>query len=325
MKKYSFKQISFNELWLSIVSTAVSSVLFNLMFKTWEKSLIAGLVIGLYAFMYSLYNSFSKEAEEANEKSQQALRISRELSERCVQLLKISNAFLYDEWLYCSINKVHDIHSTVKKNKTHLQFVTGAIDAGISDAEVFMNGKKIDYSGWKEEGKRQRKLRTIVENSNYYVKAVTSYDPVYWENFWNKKDGFSESYRKTNIEAAKRGVFIERIFILPNSIINGEDKDGGRRIEKIVEPMINKSENLNIYFVSDDNLSPDLSHYKKYNFLICDNLFVGLARDFANQQETQGYISIAIKSDVDEMLEIFNGLLEEAIDPMSSGLLRNKS
>jgi hypothetical protein len=326
MKKYSFKQISFNELWLSILSTVVSSVLFNLIFKAWEKSVIAGLIIGLYAFMYSLYNSFNKEAEEASVQNKEALRISRELSEKCVQLLKISNSFLHDEWLYYHINKVHDIHINVKTNRMHLQFVIEEINKGINSAELYMNGKRIDYGGLNGENKRQKKLKDIVSTSNHYVIAVTGYDPLYWEEFWNKKDGFSVQYRAANIEAAeKRGVKIDRIFIIPRAIINGEDNNECESIKKIALPMIGKSPNLNIYFLPEDRVSPELSNYKNVHFLVCDDMFVGLARNFSNQDQTESYISIAIKSDIEEMKEIFNDLLVEAIDASSSVLLRNNA
>jgi hypothetical protein len=328
MKKVNFKKVLFHqisnepwlkEFWLSAVSTFIGTGILNIFFKSFEKSLIAGLMIGLYALIYSLYSTFKKE-------SQEALKISKELSEKCIQLMNIHNAFLYDEWLYDHINKVHDIHINVKTNRMHLKLVIEEINKGIDSAELYMKGKRIDYGGLNGENKRQKRLKDIVSHSDQYVKAVTAYDPLYWEEFWNNKNGFSENYRKANIEAAERGVIIERIFILPRAIINGEDNDKSESIKKTAKLMIGKNQNLKIYFLPEDivdKISPEVSNYKNVHFLICDDKFVGLARSFSSQSQTESFISIAIKSDIEEMKDVFNDLLVEAIDASSSALLRN--
>jgi hypothetical protein len=297
------RQIFRNELFVSFIFTIISSVGFYFLFKNWQLAMVAGLVLGLYSYVYGLYNLFSKENHEA-------LKLSRDFLEKCLSLLSIEDLYS-NNWLQDTLNRMVAIEKSAERHQTFLNFARTEISRGINEAEGVLRGKKIDYSGWKKEAERQVWLKDIVVSSKTYIKAVTSYDPVYWDNFWNRR-GFSDEYTSVNIAAAKRGVLIDRIFILPDIILNGTDENSCNQIRRIVSPMLGQSSNLRIYFVSADRMPQATSQYKTVNFLVADDLFVGFSEDFAKQTETNGYVSIACQDEVEKVLFIYRNLAMDA-------------
>lgn len=313
------RQMFRNELFIAFLFTIISSVCFYYLFKDWQLAMVAGLVLGLYSYVYSLYNLFIKENREA-------LKISRDFSEKCLSLLRIEDLYS-NNWLQDTLNRMVAIEKSAERHQTFLNFARTEISRGINEAEGVLRGKKIDYSGWKKESERQVWLKDIVVSSKSYIKAVTSYDPVYWDNFWNRR-GFSEEYTSVNIDAAKRGVVIDRIFILPDIILNGTDKNSCNQIRRIVAPMLSQSSNLRIYFVSADRMPQSTSQYKTVNFLVADDLFVGFSEDFSKQTETYGYVAIACQDEVDKVLSIYRNLamdahLAEEFDFLKSKIAEN--
>jgi hypothetical protein len=299
----NFKQILDHELFTSFLWTFISTIIFYFLFKDWQWSMIAGLVLGLYAYVYSLYNLFNKE-------SKKALLLSEALSEKCLTLLGIRELYSND-WLQEALNRMVVIERSTIRHQAFLTFARTEINRGINAAEGLLRGKKIDYSGWEKELERQLWLKDIVSNSKTYVKAVTSYDPIYWDNFWNKR-GFSDEYTKININVAQSGVLIDRIFILPDVILDGKDTDGCEKIRRIVQPMIEKHSNLKIYFVSADKMPQAMARYKTMNILIADDLFVGFSENFSNQATSSGYVAIALPNEVDNAKSIFSNLAIDA-------------
>jgi hypothetical protein len=299
----NFKQILDHELFTSFLWTFISTIIFYFLFKDWQWSMIAGLVLGLYAYVYSLYNLFNKE-------SKKALLLSEALSEKCLTLLGIRELYSND-WLQEALNRMVVIERSTIRHQAFLTFARTEINRGINAAEGLLKGKKIDYSGWEKELERQLWLKDIVSNSKTYVKAVTSYDPIYWDNFWNKR-GFSDEYTKININVAQSGVLVERIFILPDVILDGQDTDGCDKIRRIVQPMIGKHSNLKISFVSADKIPQAMAQYKRINILIADDLFVGFSENFSNQAKTSGYVAIALPNEVARVKNMFSNLAIDA-------------
>lgn len=295
----NFRQILDHELFTSFLWTFISTIIFYFLFEDWQSSMTAGLVLGLYAYVYSLYNLFNRE-------SKKALLLSESLSEKCLTLLGIRELYSND-WLQESLNRMVVIERSTIRHQTFLNFARSEISRGINAAEGLLRGKRIDYSGWEKELERQLWLKDIVSNSKTYIQAVTSYDPIYWDNFWNKR-GFSDEYTKLNINVAQSGVLIDRIFILPDMILDGKDKDGCEKIRRIVQPMIGKHSNLNIYFVSADKMPQAMVRYKTVNFLIADDLFVGFSEDFSNQAKANGYVAISLPNEVDNVKSMFRNL-----------------
>lgn len=291
-----------HELTISFVLTIISSVLFYFLFKDWQQSTVAGLILGLYSFIFSLYNLVIKE-------NKKALELSKELSEKYISLLGVTD-ISSNNWLQEILNRMVAIEKSTERHKGFLNFTRREIGKAIDVAEGILKGKKIDYSGWEAEIERQLWLKDIVRDSRRYVRAITSYDPVYWDNFWHKR-GFSDEYVKINIEAAKNGVYVERIFVLPDVILKGQDLDGCDKVKEIVMPMLNK-QNIKIYFASAEEISKDLPQYKTVNCLVADDLFVGFSIDFSDKSKSSGYISMALLDEVEKIKNIFNCLLVES-------------
>ena len=299
----NLKPVLDHELFVSFIWTFISTIVFWFLFKNWQLSMIAGLVLGLYSYVYSLYNLFSRE-------SKKALKLSEDLSEKCLSLLGIKDLYS-NNWLQESLNRMVIIERSTERHQTFLTFTRIEISRGINEAEGLLRGKKIDYSGWEKELERQIWLKDIVANSKNYVKAVTSYDPIYWDNFWNKR-GFSDEYTKINISVAKRGVRIDRIFILPDVILDEKDREGCAKIRQIVQPMLMQHSNLRIYFISADKMPQAMARYKTVNFLVADDLFVGFSEDFSNQARANGYVAIALPDEVNTVKNMFGHLSIDA-------------
>jgi hypothetical protein len=295
-----------SEFILSIVITVITSILFNAIFKDWRLGVIAGLVLGLYSFMLSLYNNLEKKIHTSSDK---LLNNQRET----IDLLEI-NDLHSNAWLKQVLKRVASIESyTRSKNHDVLgKFIKQELAKNLKDLEsTFYTGQKLYYNGWDSETERQIWLKDIIQGSNCYVKAVTSYDPIYWQNFWGRTN-FSKEYFHANISAAERGVNVERIFILSDDILNGHDTTLCSLVKSFVVPMLNKSTNLKTLFVSTSQIPQFHNNYKTSNFLLSDDIFVGFSENFSEGDQSSGFISILDTKELQKCFTIYRTLIRYA-------------
>jgi hypothetical protein len=298
-----------NEFIISIVTTIISSLLFSFIFKDGRLGLIAGLVLGFYSFILSLFNNLEKNVLSSFGELQ---RDQREI----IHLIGI-NDLHSNIWLQQVLRDVASIEQKANDLNHQIvkQYVKDEIGRNINDLHTtFHTGTKKYYEGWDHETERQIWLRNIIQGSKLYVKAVTSYDPIYWKNFWGRPN-FSQEYVHANISAAERGVKVERIFILSDEILNGSDKYLCSLIQSFVKPMLDKSANLKTLFASSSQIPPSHSNYKTSNFLFSDNAFVGFLDKFSEEDKSSGFIAILDQKELQKCDLIYQTLKRYAINP----------
>ena len=110
----NLKPVLDHELFVSFIWTFISTIVFWFLFKNWQLSMVAGLVLGLYSYVYSLYNLFSRE-------SKKALKLSEDLSEKCLSLLGIKDLYS-NNWLQESLNRMVIIERSTERHQTFLTF-----------------------------------------------------------------------------------------------------------------------------------------------------------------------------------------------------------
>jgi hypothetical protein len=295
-----------NEFIISIVTTLISSLLFSFIFKDGRLGLIAGLVLGFYSFILSLFNNLEENVLSSFGELQ---RDQREI----IHLIGI-NDLHSNIWLQQVLKDVASIEhkSNCLNHEIVNQYIKDEIGRNLNDLHsIFHTGTKKYYEGWDHETERQIWLRNIIQGSKLYVKAVTSYDPIYWKNFWERPN-FSQEYVYANISAAERGVKVERIFILSDEILNGSDTYLCSLIRSFVKPMLNKSANLQTLFVSSSQIPPSHSNYKTSNFLFSDDAFVGFSEKFSEEDKSSGFIAILDRKEIQKCALMYQTLTRYA-------------
>ena len=171
--------------------------------------------------------------------------------DKVINIIKIDNSFHHDNnWSYQTLARIASINgNNNRSDPIYMTLVEKNIGDGIKKAEeLLQSGCKIDCPGLSGEFTRQKWLYKFVSCSQNYVKAVTSFDTDYWENFWENK--WADKYIQTNVNVAKKGVSIHRIFILPNKVLLGKDDELCAKIAKIINSMLNLHQNLkNVCFL----------------------------------------------------------------------------
>jgi hypothetical protein len=271
---------------------------------SFKSAIIAGLIAAIHSYIGNLYDNLKADTQEI-------VQDSRKLFERCISLIDIHNKSQGNPWLHKTLEDIVIVNEATHYDKVLSRFVRSQIDEGIHESQKIFKGQRWDSKGSEAETKRRRQLLDIINHSVTQINAVTSTDPTYLETFW-QRDHFSQAYLQANLDAASRGVLIQRIFVLPETILSGADERGIQAIKTIIEPMLGKSENLQIYYVPEKNLSPFLATQGNQNFMIVDKLFTSMSFREKVDEESSGYLTIAMSSEISRMSDIFYSLFERA-------------
>jgi hypothetical protein len=129
------KRFFTNELVISFVLTFISSVGFYFVFQNLQLGLVAGLILGLYAYIYNLYVFFGKEIKESH-------MSSVKLSQQCIDVLGLNDIYS-SRWIQDTLNKMVAIEKTAERHEQFLIFARTEINRGIREAEGIIKGKKI--------------------------------------------------------------------------------------------------------------------------------------------------------------------------------------
>jgi hypothetical protein len=303
----------------TLLTSSAVLITITILFQDPKSGIISGMLTALFSHIKVLHEQFAR-------RNRKALLESKELSKRCVNLLQINNNFLSDDWLFCSLQKIIESDNSSQKHCYLLTLVREQISQGIEEAKVTLDGRMIEYLGSQREIKRQSILTDIIKESRHYIKAVTSFDPVYWKTFW-KNTNISEKYIQANISAAQKGVDIERIFLLPDAILEGGDQENSATIRAIMLSMVKKHPNLQIKCVSTDDMHNAIAPYQNAGLLVADDLFVAVSYSPSQLDlpyTEGGYIAIAIREEIIDALHIFETLEQFAKPAESFPFLRKK-
>ncbi len=288
----------------AILISLLGTIITTSIFQDIRSGIISGLVIGFFSHIQALHNRFSR-------KNRRALSGAKALAENYADLLNINNKFLLDDWLFNELRRITESHNTAAQEHSYLlKLVRDEITQGINEAQATLKGRRKEYLGAEMEMKRQEKLTDMIGKSKESIRAVTSFNPVYWKTFWGNSN-ISEEYIEANICAARRGVKIDRIFLLPNSVLDGTDQENSKAVSAIMQSMVGQHDNLQIKCFSTDGMPEGIAHHQDAGFLVMDELCVAVSYSPSQLElpyKEGGYIAIASDSEVGRALDSFNTL-----------------
>lgn len=212
----------------TIVTTYLSSLLFNDV----RQSIIAGLLVGVLATLFEIRLAIESSSEKT-------VKSAKELSERLLESLNIQQTYTANEWLREILKRIVDLKQVAEQQIHDLARFQGIITQALDKARREV-GTSFRIDTGDDELERIMRLKDIVANAKEYIYAVTFDVDDYLNKFWAKV--FGSEYVKSNLEAARRGVEIERIFVVEKKIISGKqlndiDKEKHDKLMSLVKAL----------------------------------------------------------------------------------------
>ncbi|MDX1942612.1 MAG: hypothetical protein SFU99_18750 [Saprospiraceae bacterium] len=255
-----------------IVSTYISEIIFN---ASLSEAVIAGLSVVVITYGYQIL-------QEVKDHKGESLTISSHIKE-IVGVLKIHNAFFDEKWLKSIFSEIVEIIQTTKNNPHDLQRVRGIVSKSIQESKEAIGSPF--FIEEKNELERMVHINRAMNNAQKYVSAVTVDVNDYFENFWQ---GANESYINENIAASKRGVFIERIFVMEEKFLKSNSKENkAKKLRVIINSLKRSGKNIKIYITSLEKIRQQ-SNLNNVSFFICDDV---VASEAGDDIEYFGYFS----------------------------------
>jgi hypothetical protein len=320
------KGISFSilSLFLSITVTFLSEAIFD--------DLKSGVLIGLLTLLvtsaFEIKESIRLHSNEiqasANSNRDEVIEAveshkyeSSSAAEKIVTLLRVHNEYFLEIGLFEMLNTIIDIRKIAQQRRHDLvrfnEIITSAIEKAKSEI-----GREFSINTKDDELNRIVRLNEIVSTSEQYIYAVTYDEDDYLNNFWNAV--FGREYIDSNLDAISREVKVERIFVIDEKIINGENlssRDQGTRkklltVSKALQPEeFQRDEKCKVYWVSKESLPNALKEYST-SFLVSDDLICSESNGVYQGEEVSGYVSYGDRSRVVPLKERFERMRQYA-------------
>lgn len=248
----------------------IGTIIFPFIFKDLKQGIIAGLVTTLICLIFELRILLESIGQE---KSTKIFDLVNNNSEKLAELIKVNNEFFYEDELFEILNKIVETRKlAISKANNTLAFKRIIFSAIEQIEKELINGFSIETGD--DEWKRNNLLIEIINTAKSYIYALTFDDNQYFKDFWEYRV-FTKEYIETNIEAAKRGVRIERIFIVDQKIISGNnlspnEQSKREHLLKISEDLTTSNSLCKVYWVSKESLPDDMKQ-SNTSFLVSDD------------------------------------------------------
>lgn len=267
------------------------AIAFEVLFWDVQYALLAGIMA------IGVTNTYTLLSEAKEHKNHTTSTIAEHIR-KIVDVLKIQNAFFDDKWLNSVFNELVELIKTTHPHD--LERVKGVISGSLQNSKEAIGSPM--YYEEKNELERMVHINKAVNNTQQYVCAVTFDTNNYFENFWQ---GVNEDYVTVNLEAAKRGVMIERIFVMSETVLQPKSKDEkARKFRAIVNSLKKGGENIKIYAVPLERLQQQ-AQINPVSFFICDGV---IASEAGDDKEYFGYFSLNRADIVEKLRDRFDSI-----------------
>jgi hypothetical protein len=203
-----------------------------------------------------------------------------------VDLLKIANEFYDDPWLHHLALDLVPLTKRAGNNVFERALVGHVVDKAVKEADDCLP-KIVTFVGREAEITRATELVKIIGSAQSNLQAIT-YDEENFKVFWQI---IGPHYTKANIEAAKRKVKIERIFILPDEVLQTTATHRTQELKRTVREQ--QEAGIDLRFISKELLkaiAPTV-YASTTGFLICDErVFSASYVTVAGSKDCVGYI-----------------------------------
>lgn len=262
----------------------------DFVFEKKDSELLAALLIGVLTQLLVVAKNFNDQRKLSDEAvNSKVLKI--------VDLLKIHNDFFDNSWLFSTMSQLVDIVNKADKNPYDSNRIKKVIEDCLHQSLRIIHSptKQIIKAG---ELGRIVELNDAVRIAKKSIKAVTVDKNNYFDDFWQP---LNNEYIKLNIEAARAGVVVERVFVVSSDRIDG-DSEKATNFKSIVKELKSGGPNVKIYVIDIEKIDK-LDQWN--SFLIGDDYFVS---ESDKDGTSMGYIAYRDHYKVEELNEKFKGL-----------------
>lgn len=278
--------------------TVITIFLAEIVFDELRQAIIAGLLVGILAALFEVRLAIQDTGRSTIEST-------REYSERLVNYLDLRNVYTENDWLLKYLQGVIELKQVAEQQVHDLARFQSIISQALEDARREVGTPYSEPTG-DNEMRRIILLNEAVISSKEYVWAVSFDAYGYMERFWNA-DVFSKEYNASNIEAAKRGVKIERIFVVEKKAGAAGDKEKWKKLLNHIRVQKRGSRNITVYVASIEDLPGSLKE-SNTSFLVSDDRVGSESSGMSNGTEIDGYVSYGDKAVIDTLKQRFNDL-----------------
>lgn len=155
------------------------------------------------------------------------------------------------------------------------------------------------------EHKRISKVTTAIENAQDYIFAITFDSDDYMKNFW---EDIYDYYLAINTDAKKRGVQIERIFVLNDDKPINEIKEDKEFIVNMMNFFEKYEINIPTWITSTNKIKdPELAK-SNTSIIICDDIFISETKGISDGIPVKkGYFSLNDHNKLRDFKDRFEG------------------
>jgi hypothetical protein len=271
----------------------------EMIFKDTGEGIVASILVGIFFHTFQLFGELEKHKKDTADTIQVHIK-------KIVNVLRIQNEYFDDKWLFMVFDNVVDIVKFSKSNIHDLERVQGEIDNSLQKAKELIGAPFFIDNLERGEWSRIVYLNRAFENSQRIVQAVTMDERNYFDNFWQP---LNSGYSKLNVDAAKRGVTIQRIFVMDGIILKKGKDEKTKKFWDLILDLKKGGSNISIYFLDKRKLL----EYKELgdtSFFLCD----GVVASESGREENNngGYFSLNDKDRYANLKQKFEILLRMA-------------
>ncbi|MEM8720380.1 MAG: hypothetical protein AAGE84_13930 [Cyanobacteria bacterium P01_G01_bin.39] len=287
---------------MSIVSLFLT-LLFSIVFRNfWLQGLVVGLILTTAFLVIDLKITANKNKlylkSIIHEKRGTIKSHIDESNYKIFRFLRIEIEYFHNKELFDIFNKIISLYKEAQFYNYNLSTYCFIINHKINEVQkTFYNGVMaftID-----DEHKRASILEDIILKSSKYVYAVTFDENEYLDTFWSGL--FPDKYVKSNLEKAKTGVPIERIFVVDERIINNNNLSNieVNKRNNLIEicKKLNQETNCSAYWIAKESLPEELLKTNT-SFLVCDDINASESHGMKEGQKIDGYVYQGSKEDM---------------------------
>ncbi len=276
-----------------IIATYVTELIFDDL----KSAVIAGLVVSLYALLFELRLAI----QSAREDMRNDVTLS---SERLSAILAIQKDVYDNEWLRKTLGLIIELRKFSENQSHDLRRVEDIISEAIRRAREQIGTPHKIVTG-RDELDRIYRLNNCLQEATRYVRAVTFDARDYLNEFWSA--AFLNEYVESNAEAIKRGVIIERIFIVDQQVISDVNNPKHKKLKELLRRLKRCGNAMHLFTLAIQDIPEECSNSDN-SFLVADDHVTSESSGKSDGVSIEGYVCYGDKDNVRPLLNRFEVL-----------------
>lgn len=198
----------------------------ELIFKALEPAVLAGLIVLVLGSLYEVRSQILQTAEATQARSDKTL-------ERLITYLRVERAYSPDDWLVLLMEEMLSLKMMAKDKPWELDRMRALLEQAIDTAKRDSGHPYTLVVA--HEFDRALHMKRAIEHAKERVRAVSFDAGDYIDRFW--ADMFSEAYVRSNVEAAARGVKIDRVFVVADDVLTTKERQKTAKLRALLKQL----------------------------------------------------------------------------------------